>query len=380
VSSGLPSVERATGIITAPLTASWPWRVYRGTWLGADAEPLPLPTWLRDPTLTNRTPGIEDWQQWFLPLGFKKPAARFWAETLRHALWFGRGWFMFQEATDFTPLAGTFLNVAPNVVGIRDDGLCEVNLGDAGTAVTDKAGRFDWGGYTWRLASVSEPLGDGLGVIGRHAAILNIGISVARYTSNTFRSGIPAGYLKMTNPGATAAQADALKAAWMAAHGNSRSIAVLNATTEFAPITYSPVDTALVEVEHVMARKVAHCFNLSGWALDAGSTGNDYANITDRRQDKVDDSVMPWKRATEDALSALLPYGTWLELEARGYLQTDPEKRMAYYTSGLGLGVFTPEYPQDLERIPARYRPAEEEPVPDEPEPVIVEEVDDADV
>lgn len=379
VSASIPAVERATGLIVGPMTSAWPWRVYRGGWApnaagAGEVEPLPLPTWLRDPTLTNRTPGIESWQQWYLPVGFKKPAARFWGEALRHALWFGRGWFMFQEATDFTPLAGTFLNIAPNLVGIADDGLCEVDLGDAGTVSTDKAGRFDWRGETWRLASIAEPLGDGLGVIGRNAALLNIGVNVARYTSQTFKAGIPAGYLKVTQPGLTKEHADSLKAAWMASHGGARGIAVLNATTDFTPITFSPVDAALVEVDHMMTRKVAHCFNLSGWALDAGSAGNDYANITDRRQDKVDDTLLPWKRATEDALSALLPYGTWLELETRGYLQTDPEKRMAYYAVGRGLDVFTVDYVQDLERIPAQYRPGPE-PEP-ELEPEAAPEVD----
>ena len=358
VSSGIPSVERATGLIVGPPTSVWPWRVYRGAWMSGDAVPLPLPTWLRDPTLVNRTPGVPESQQFFLPLGWKKPAARFWAETIRHSLWFGRGWFAFQESTvEGTPLAGTFLNIAPNVVNITDTGLCELDLGEEGTVTANRAGYFDWQGATWRLASVAEPLGDGTGVIGRNAAVLNIGVNVARYTSQTFQSGIPSGYLKVTQPGLTQDQADRLKAAWMNAHGSTRGIAVLNATTDFTPITFSPVDTALVEVDNMMTRKVAHCFNLSGWALDAGSAGNDYANITDRRQDKVDDTILPWKRAVEDSLSALLPYGTWLELETRGYLQSDPEKRMAYYTSGQGLGVFTAEYAQDLERIPAQYRP-----------------------
>ncbi len=375
VSTGVPAVERATGLIVGPLTSAWPWRVYRGSWMGADAEPLVLPTWLRDPCLVNNTPGIDAAQQWFLPIGWKKPAARFWAETIRHALWFGRGWVMFQESTEFTPLAGTFLNVSPTAVQVRDDGLCDVHFDD-GPVTTDRQGRFNHDGDTWRLASVAEPLGDGTGVVGRHAADLNIAVNVAKYTSQTFRSGIPAGYLKVSQQGLTQDQAAALKSAWMNAHGSVRGIAVLNATTDFNPITFSPVDSALVEVDHMVTRRVAHCFNLSGWALDAGTAGNDYANITDRRQDKVDDTLMPWKRAVEDSLSALLPYGTWLELETRGYLQTDPDKRMSYYKSGQEVGAFTAEYVQDLERVPAKYRPTAE---PEQPA-ATEEGQDDADV
>jgi hypothetical protein len=279
VSAGVPSVERATGLIVGPLTSAWPWRVYRGGWSPAvgrvfpgEVEPLQLPTWLRDPCLINRTPGVPVEQQYFLPPAWKKPAARFWAETLRHALWFGRGWFMFQENTEGTPLAGTFLNIAPHMVEILSEpaekqGLLEVNFGDE-TAVTNRAGYFDWQGFTWRLASVAEPLGDGLGVIGRHAADLNIAVNVARYTSQTFRSGIPSGYLKVTAGGLNQEQATALQSTWMAAHGDTRKIAVLNATTEFNPITFSPVDSALVEVDHMLTagrtRWMTRCCRGSG--------------------------------------------------------------------------------------------------------------------
>jgi len=70
-----------------------------------------------------------------------------------------------------------------------------------------------------------------------------------------------------------------------------------------------------------------------------------------------------------------------LELETRGYLQTDPAARMGYYQAGQAVGAFTAEYVQDLERIPQQYRPTEPEPEP-EPEPAQQppEEDDDADV
>ena len=112
-------------------------------------------------------------------------------------------------------------------------------------------------------------------------------------------------------------------------------------------------------------RMVAHAFNLSARALDSGaSAGNTYANIQDERQDRVDDTLLPWKRGFEESISAVLPYGTWLELDMRGFLQTDPLKRTAYYQAMTELGAMLPAEVRQLERMP----PLPEHPSP-EPEP-----------
>ena len=54
-----------------------------------------------------------------------------------------------------------------------------------------------------------------------------------------------------------------LKSSWMAAHGSTRSIAVLNATTEFHPISWSLNDLAAVEMGAFTDKDVAHAFGMS---------------------------------------------------------------------------------------------------------------------
>ena len=87
--------------------------------------------------------------------------------------------------------------------------------------------------------------------------------SVRTAVTSAYTSGVPNGYLKMTNPGATQDQADTLKAAWMAAHGNARSIAVLNATTEFQPISWSLSDLSAIEMGAFTDKDIAHAFGMS---------------------------------------------------------------------------------------------------------------------
>ena len=52
-----------------------------------------------------------------------------------------------------------------------------------------------------------------------HAAELAQAQAAVSYGRGTLRSGVPAGYLKVSSQAFTKDQADALKAAWMAAHG-----------------------------------------------------------------------------------------------------------------------------------------------------------------
>lgn len=378
----LPSAaERATGLVVGPLASVLPWRVYRGSWRGdSDAEALEPRLWMSDPQLVGNVTGVG---RSLIPAPARKPGVALWSEWLRHALWFGKGWLTFAEAGDpgreapFTePVAGSVMVLSPAMVEQLDDG-SGWRIGDWDTFVdTDGDGRYRMGGRGWRLVCLWEPNGDGTGVFGRHAAELGLAVQVRSYASGTFRSGVPAGYLKTTQPGLTQEQADKLKASWMKAHGvDRRSIAVLNATTDFQPVNISPVDAQLAQTDDMVLRMLAHAFNLSSRALDSGaSSGMTYANIQDERRDRIDDTVMPWKRAVEDTLSGLLPYGSWLELETRGYLESDPQKRTDYYGAGIGQGWLFPDEVRPLERLPKRDIPPAAPAAPMSPQ-LVAEEV-----
>lgn len=375
---GLPaSVERATGVIVGPLV-TLPWRLYRGSWRDdSAAEPMPPRLWMADPMLCGNVPGPGGA---VFPIQLRRPAASVWGSWLRHALWFGRGYVTFTETGDpqsgdpfAEPVAGTVLNLAPNMVEERDDGGWRIGDDDNGVNV-DPDGRYRLGGRTWRLLALWEPIGDGAGVFGRHARDLGLAVHVRNYASSTFRSGIPNGYLKVTQGQPSQAQVDQLKERWLEAHGgDERSIAVLNASVDFQAITVKPIDAQLTGVDDMVLRIVAHAFTLSGRTLDSGAAAsNSYANIQDERHDRVDDSVMPWKRTLEDTLTSLLPFGTWHEVDLRGYLETDTTKRTAYYQAMTGMGAMTVDEVRRLERL----SPLPELPPESEPEP---EEVPDAD-
>lgn len=366
VPDAIAPVERATGLIVGNLIGM-PWRVYRGSVSDpSSAERIPTPLWVNDPMLLGRSPGS------VMPvrnLLDRRPQGSVFAEWIRLALWFGRGYLAYQPAADGQPLAGTVRNLANNMIGQDAEGRWVLHADGADIPITADG---DIVGTGYRVMALDEPIGDGHGVIGRHAASLRLSVNVRSYASDTFRSGVPSGYLKVTGPGLNQEQADTLKAAWLKAHGDTRSIAVLNATTEFQPLSLSPVDAELVATDDMVLRMVAHAFNLSATALDSGAgKDNTYANITDQRSDRLVDTLLPWKRAEEQAMTAVLPYGTWAERDSRGYLQADPIKRTEYYAAMKALGAIQVSEIRDLERFPPMPEP---EPQP-EPTPEVVPDV-----
>jgi hypothetical protein len=329
-------VERATGLIVGPLSSVLPWRVYRGQWRGdQDADTLDPRVWMSDPQLVGNVTGP---YRSLIPAPSRKPSTAVWAEWIRHALWFGRGFLTFAEAGNpdrgapyAEPVAGTVMVLSPAMVSVNDDGLTwRINVAPGTDGIdTDEDGRYRMGGRAWRLVCLWEPGGDGTGVFGRHAAELGLAVQVRSYASGTFRSGVPAGFLKVTNPGLTQDQADKLKAAWQAAHGvDRRSIAVLNASTEFQAVNISPVDAQLTQTDDMVLRMIAHAFNLSSRALDSGaSSGNTYARTGSTTRSCHGN--VPWKTPSPGSCPtgrgwSWRPAATWRPTRRNGPTTTGP--------------------------------------------------------
>jgi phage portal protein BeeE len=225
----------------------------------------------------------------------------------------------------------------------------------------DAEGRLpDIGGVQWRALQIRNPhgvttdSGATLGVFAMHPSTFALADRMQAYALGTYRTGVPAGYLKQTGPALTQAQADELKRKWLEAHGGDRrSIAVLNSTVDFHAIEYSPIDTALVDMGKAQLGEVAHAFNLDGAMLGAptGDSGT-YANIESRFSLYRTGTLGRWQADTEQAVSALLPYGTDLDIRLDLILRANPTARYEAHASALGAGWKTPNEVRAEEGLP----------------------------
>lgn len=298
------AVTRCTSVIVNPVVRT-EWLVEQG------GQPVPAPRWITDPMGTDSLTGATEA---LLAAGVRLTAQSFWSTVLTHALWFGFGPFAFVENRDGQPVPGSLRVLNPYMVGVDEVGRFEL-LGDDDVLRTDHDGRFEAGGVVWRIVAVRGlPPNNGRtpeGVLTRHFDLLRLGVTIHTYSANTFGSGVPSGYLKVTTPNMTQAMADDLKVAWMKAHGGDRrSVAVLNAVTDYVPVSLTPVDADTGGLKSALLADIALGFSLDPIWVGQGASGLAYSNSSERRSDLVDLTVTGWAQQLMETITAVLPLGT----------------------------------------------------------------------
>jgi len=340
VGGGLPSVYRALGIIVDSLS-SVPWAVYRGR------ERLPEPGWIADPQMAQPNERASNASLSLAADLLPDPlhSVAFRAQLVSSMVMHGEAFIYHPllDEDDRYPVAPVFM-------------LNPLDLG--------------WDKYRnqWKIGQTYvEPRrvlhirgrapytddGRGVGVLKRHADTIGMSVNLRNYVSSSLKSGVPAGYLKVTTPTFTKDQADALKTAWMAAHGgDARSIAVLNATTEFSPLSWSLSDVAAVEMGAFSDREIAHAFGMSAHYLDAPGGSETYANVQDRVIDLRTFTLLPVSRLIESAMESRLPWGTTMKIKLEGLERANITTRDQSYAAGLAGGYRTVDEIRALEDLP----------------------------
>lgn len=366
-SRGPAVITRATALITGPLTAA-PFQLADPSQPGRD---LPQPRWLVDPMQLRPDLRIGDG-----PAAKVNRLARsiFWAEWIRSAIWYGEGPFIYTEDQSGQPVAGSLMRLNPLLLGTDFDEqgalVWTIDAGDNGDGQVafDRDGYLQLGPVRYRICVLRNPHspidnnGRSTGVFGINPGTFRLGSQIETYASGTFRSGVPAGYLKVNIPDAAQEKIDRLKANWLAAHGGDRrSIAVLNANTEFVPLNLSPVDAALVDMSRLSIAQIAYAFGLDPGTLGVSLAGSmTYNNVRDVWINHRDFGLAPWIAAVQDTLSALTPAGQTVLVDLDGFANPTRAERYNALKVGIESGIITIDEARQMEGLP----PIEE---PDQP-------------
>ena len=325
--TGIPGVARSSSIITDTL-ATLPWHVYRG-----DTERLPTPDWLDDPQalrLDGRVVGgSSDETRWSV--------VDYWGQWILSALWWGDGFA-------YVPSRGANGQPAPPLWLLHP------------ADVVVEKGRYWVAGEELPTGSIihlrgSHPIvdGRGSGVLTRFAGDLKLSQALRDYAVGAFTAGVPNGYLKVNAPNLDAAQAEQLKARWMQQHGGRRSIAVLNATTEFHPLTWSPIDLGASDFARISLAQIALMFGIPAYLLGAPTDTATYANVESRMIELYQLTLLPWIGRIEAVLDAQFPRGTSVRVEVDGLLRADTKTRYDTYAVALDKGILTVDEVRALE-------------------------------
>lgn len=328
----LPGARRATSIIVDTI-AGLPWHVIRG-----DYEQLPSPDWITDPQALRADGRIADTPG----LGaLRLSAVEFWANWVTAALWHGDG-YLYVPIRDATGAPKPPLwQLHPNDVTIDRGSYWVGNVELPEQSIVHLRGEPPYIG------------GHGTGVIDAAGLDLSLAATMRTYASSVFSTGVPAGYLKSSSPSMSQEDADTLKARWLAQHGGAkRSIAVLNATTEFHPVQLSPVDSELVGAKESSLRDLALAFGVPAYMLGIAGDASTYANVESRMIELRTFTLLPWERRIESVLDAQLPRGTSLKIRSDALLRADTKSRYEAYKLALDSGWLTTDEVRALEDRP----------------------------
>jgi hypothetical protein len=300
----LPIITRIVSLLVDPLVSD-PFLLQRDKFDPTkNTETLPAPRWVLDPQLARPDARIGESH---LPLPRRHVRNVFWRQWITQAVYWGRSFLLFQQDATGQPLAGSLQVISVDQVRTDPDtGRYFIGPSPAEGWLFTGDGIYVSGGRRFQLVRLDNPHHPS-GVFAAHPDIFRLGSKLARYTEGTFNSGVPAGYLKVTAPGLTQTQADDLRTAWLKHHGgDTRSIAVLSATTEFHPISLNPVDANLIEVAQTSWAELAYAFGLAPEVLGiVTGTGNTYSNIRDWWRMHRDFSLSPWVDTVGGTLTAL---------------------------------------------------------------------------
>lgn len=193
----------------------------------------------------------------------------------------------------------------------------------------------------------------GMGVIENHLnKTLALADEQARHARSLSGSGIPTGVLKSTDPELEQEDADALKAKWLQSQ-RDRTIAVLNATTEFEALSWNPTETQLLEARRFSLHELALIFGLPPYFLGVDAGSRTYSNVEQEGLNLLRYSSLAGHLARfEQTLSLHMPRGTWARANLDSLLRADTLGRYQAHEIGIRSGFLTRDEARDLEERP----------------------------
>ena len=137
----------------------------------------------------------------------------------------------------------------------------------------------------------------------------------------------------------------------------------------------SPRDLQLMELQQQASLEIAIALGVDPEDLGVSTTSRSYANIIDRRRDRINDVLSPYMRAITDRLSMgdVTKRGYVVEFDLINYLKSNPTERVAFYREMKAMGAMDVDEIREAEGWPLLAGGQEETP---EEEPAEVSAVE----
>lgn len=192
----------------------------------------------------------------------------------------------------------------------------------------------------------------GMGVLEAHINTLDLASEQQRQARSISTHGVPTGVLQSTDPDLEEDEALELKASWLRSQ-TTRSVAVLNASTTFQPLSWNPEELELVEARKFSLTELELIFGLPvGW-LGGQASSRTYANIEQDAVNLLKFSLGGHLARYEQTLSLAFPRGTQARANVDAVLRADTLTRYQAHAIGIASGFLLDDEAREMEhRLP----------------------------
>lgn len=188
----------------------------------------------------------------------------------------------------------------------------------------------------------------GMGVLEAHLNTFNLAQEQSRQARSVSTHGVPTGVLQSDDPDLEEAEALKLKDSWLRSQA-TRSIAVLNASTKFTPLSWNPEQLELVEARKFSLTEMELIFGLPvGW-LGGQTSSRTYSNIEQDAVNLLKFSLGGHLGRFEQTLSLAFPRGTVARANMDSVLRADTLTRYQAHQIGITAGFLTDDEARELE-------------------------------
>ena len=188
----------------------------------------------------------------------------------------------------------------------------------------------------------------GMGVLETQLNTLTLAANLQKQASSISTAGVPTGVLTSDNPDLTEPEAQALKAGWLQSQA-TRSVAVLNSTTHFEPLSWNPEEMQLVEARKFSLAELELIFGLPvGW-LGGTTSSRQYSNIEQDAVNLLKFSLNGHLARFEQTLSLAFPHDTEVRANLDAVLRSDTLTRFQAYAIALSNEFLTIDEVRELE-------------------------------
>lgn len=202
----------------------------------------------------------------------------------------------------------------------------------------------------------------GMGVLEAHLNTLSLGHEQIKQARSLSQNGVPTGLLKTLNPDATQVDATELKNVWLTAQ-RTRTVAVLNATTEFVPLSWNPEEMQLVDARKFTLHELGLIFGLPLSFLGVEQSNRTYTNVEQEAVNLIKFTLSGHLARFEQTLALAFPHGSWVKANLDAVLRADTLTRYEAHKIGLDAGFLTLDEVRTIEdRAPLPEKPVETDP------------------